>query len=83
MKKIVDMPDLGGSVPFEGHACVGSAHAFAIIDDLYQGFARIADEQLYPGSPCVHRILQQFFHRAGRTLDHFSGGDLVSDMIGQ
>ncbi len=83
MKKIVDMPDLGSSVPFEGHACVGLAHALAVIDDLYQGFAAFGYKELYFGGPCVDCIFQQFLHRAGRPLDHFSGGDLVGDIIGQ
>ena len=48
-----------------------------------QGFSGILDEQPDFGSARIHRILQQFFHGTGRSLDHFTRRYLIGDVIGQ
>lgn len=69
-------------MPFEGHAGIRFAHAFAIVYYLYQGFAGILDDQLYFRCLCVYGILQELFHGTCGTLDHLACSYLIGDVIG-
>ncbi len=83
MEKVIDISDLGGGVPLKAHAGIGFAHAGTIVNYLYQAFARIVDIQFDFCSAGIHRILQQFFHGTGRPLNHFTGSNLVGNIIGE
>ena len=83
MKKVVDIPDLGGRVPFEGHPGICFSHAFPVVGDLDQCLAGFLNEEADIGGTGVDGVLQQFFHGAGRSLDHLPCCDLVGDVIGQ
>ena len=77
MEKIVDVPDLGGSMPFESDPRVRLAHSATVVYHLYQRLTRLLDKQPDLCSACIYSILQQFFDGAGGSLDHFSGRYLV------
>lgn len=82
MKKIVDILNLGGSMPLEGHSGVRFGHAFSIIYHLYQRFPGILNKQTDIRSAGIYRILEQLFHGAGRSLNNLTRRDLVGDVIG-
>ena len=68
---------------FEGHAGVSVGHAFAVIDHLDESASGIADNHFDAGSTGINGILHQFFDHRCRTLDHFTGSNLVSYGIRQ
>ena len=45
MEQVIDIPDLGSGVAFEGHAGICFAHTFPVVDDLDQRLPRVLDEQ--------------------------------------
>ncbi len=53
---------------------------FAVVDDGDQSDASVFQLDADVGGPGVERVLDQFLHDGGRTLDHFAGGDLVGDL---
>ncbi len=61
----------------------GIAHALAVVDDLYKGFAGILDNKPDIGGPGVDGVFQQFLDGAGGPLDDLPGGYLVGNIIGQ
>jgi len=70
-------------MPFKGHTRIGLAHAFPIVDDLYQTFPRVLYEQADIRSTGIYGILHQLLHGAGWPLDHFPRRDLIGDVVGQ
>ena len=70
-------------MPFESQSGIRFTHPHPVIGHPDQGFAGILHEEPDFGSARIHCILQQFFHRTGRSLDHFTRRYLISDVIGQ
>lgn len=59
------------------------ADAVTVIGDFDAGEASVFDVDLNLGGACIKGIFEQFFDDAGRALDHFSGGDLVGESVGE
>src|ERR1700761_8751840 len=76
MREIVGR-ELGRRVPLDGEREVVRLHALAVVFDQDEiGTAgRYCD--IDAARPGIERILDQFLDGAGRTLDHFAGGDAV------
>lgn len=58
-------------------------HAAAVIDNTNESTATRFDFHADVGRTSVERILQQFFHDAGRPLDNLPGRDLVGNGVGE
>ena len=56
---------------------VRRAHAATVILDPYQAFAAIFQRDIYAFGTGINGVFNQLFHRAGRTLDNFTGGNAV------
>ena len=68
---------------FEGEQRVVPEHATAVVDDADQPPPAAVDLHAKVGGTRVERVLEQFLDHGSRTLDYLSGGDLVSDDVGQ
>ena len=53
------------------------AHAATVIFNPYQAFAAIFQRDIYAFGTGINGVFNQLFHRAGRTLDNFTGGNAV------
>jgi len=83
MKKVINIPYFGSSVPLKGHTCIRFAHALPIVDDLYQTFPGVLYEQTDIRRAGIHGILQELLNSTRRPLDHFPGRDLIGYVVGQ
>ena len=82
-EQVIGCANLARAVALKGQTGIGIAHPHPIVDDLYQGAARILEDNLDMGSLSVNGILYQFLDDAGRSLDDFTGGNLIGYRIGQ
>ena len=82
MKKIFDSCYLGSGMAFKTHPCICFTHAAAIINYLHQRFAGIINDKFDFCGACIYRIFQQLLYSTGRSLDHFTGCNLVGNIIG-
>ena len=57
-----------------------SRNTAAVIGDTDIGEAAVLDLRRHGGSARVDGVFQQFFHHAGRTLHHLTGGDEIRHM---
>ena len=78
--QIFGRAELAGGVTKEGGPGILGRHATAIVGDTEEGHAAVTDLYRDLGSTGIHRVLQQFFDYAGRTLHHLACGDEVGDM---
>jgi hypothetical protein len=74
---------LRGAVAGNRQFEIGAPHAAAIIGDADQALAAARSDNVDATRPGVERILDQFLHDAGGSLDNFAGGDPVDDVIGE
>ncbi len=79
---ILRRADLAGGVAVEGQPGVDGRHAAAVVDDLDQVAASLAEVDRHAGGPRVDGILHHLLHHRGRAVDHLSGRDLVGDDFG-
>ena len=64
------------------HTGIRLRHAAAIVDDLYECFAGIPNDQFNLCSACIHRIFKQFFHNGGGALYDLACRYLVGYTVG-
>jgi hypothetical protein len=70
-------------VPFQAEQRVVAAHAEAVVHHAHEAAPPRLNLHRYARSLGIQRILDQLFHDAGRTLNHFAGGDLIGHLLGQ
>ena len=73
---------LGGGMAQESRFGILLFHAAAVVGDSQEGHAAVLDFHGNFGSTGIHGIFQQFFHNAGRTFHHLTGGDQIGNMGG-
>ena len=79
---ILHSPDLARGVAVEGHARVDRRHAGAIVDDLDQILAAVAEIDLHGCRSGVDGVFHHLLdHRSG-PVDDLACGDLVGDNLG-
>lgn len=83
LEEVGGLADLGGSVAFEGHACVGRAHALAVINDLQECSTTISHQDADVIGTCIQCVLHQLFEAGGRSLYDLTGCNLVGDVVWQ
>ena len=70
-------PDLARGVAVESHARVDGRHAAAVVHDLNQVLAAVAEIDLYGACACVDRILHHLLDHRGGTVDDLARRDLI------
>lgn len=55
----------------------------AVVDDADQAEAAPGGRHLDAACPRVERVFNEFLHHACWPLDHFAGGNLVDDGVGE
>ena len=83
IEEIVGAADLRGGVALECHAGIGGRHAAAVVNDLYEGAARILDEDADLRGAGVDGVFHEFLDHGSRALYDLAGGDLVGHRVGQ
>ena len=79
---ILHGPDLARGVAVEGHARVDGRHAAAVVDDLDQVLAAVAEVDLHRSRPGVDGVLHHLLHHRGGPVDDLARGDLVGNDLG-
>src|SRR3546814_695901 len=74
---------LGGRVPLDRERQRIRIHAAAIVADLDQGAAAVAQHHVDPAGTGIEGVLDQFLQCAGRPLHHLAGGDPVDQGLRQ
>ena len=82
-KQVLDVGEFAGGVALEGQQRVVAHHAHAVVGQANQAAAAGLDIQAKFGGSGVERVFEQLLDDAGGALDHFSGGDLVGDVVGE
>jgi hypothetical protein len=80
-KEIVGLSDLGSGMALKSQTSIGLRHATTVVDDLNSGTSGIDYQYPYVVCSGINGILNEFFDDGGRTLNHFAGGDLISDGV--
>ena len=80
-EEISRLADLARRMPLKGHPGIDGTHTGTIVDDLYQCFAGILDDDLDIGRTGVNGILDQLLDDRSRSLDHLTGSDLIGNII--
>ncbi len=80
---VVHGRNLAGGMAVESHARVDGRHAAAVVDDLYQVFAAVAEVDLHTPGTGVDGVFHHLLHDRRRAVDHLAGRDLVGDDLGQ
>ena len=75
--------NLAGGVTFEAEQGVIAAHAEAVIGHAHEAPAAGLHFDGEAARAGVEGVLNEFLDHAGRALDHFAGGDLVGDVLGE
>jgi len=68
---------LARGVAVESHARVDGRHAAAVVHDLNQVLAAVAEIDLYGACACVDRILHHLLDHRGGTVDDLARRDLI------
>ena len=68
---------------FKGEQGVVAAHAVAVIDDADELAAAGFDFDADAGGAGVEGVFEQLLNDGCGALDHFAGGDLVGDLVGE
>ena len=74
---------LAGGVSLKRHQGVVLGHATAVVLDADQAASAVAELDLDAGGTGIEGILHQFLHDRRGTLNHFAGGDLVGNPVGE
>jgi hypothetical protein len=82
MEKVIYLSYFRSGMAFKAHPRIGAAHAFSVVNHLYQRLAGIVYYQSYFSGGGIHGVFQQFLNGTCGPLDHFAGSYLVSDIIG-
>ncbi len=82
-EEVVGTGDFGCGMALEGQACVGGAHAGAVVNDLYERPSGVFDDYLDFGGAGVYGVFHEFFHHRCGPLDDFAGSNLVGHGVGQ
>ncbi|MCW0466650.1 hypothetical protein NB705_003723 [Xanthomonas sacchari] len=81
--QVVQRGDLAGRVPRDGQRQFLGRDAATVVADADQAHAAFFQIDVDAVRTGVQRVLHQFLDDRGRTLDHFAGGDLVDQDLGQ
>ena len=57
--------------------------AAAVVADADQADAAAGQLDINRRRACIDTVFNNFFQGVGRAFDHFAGGDLVDEMVGQ
>ena len=75
-------PDLARGMAVESHARVDGRHAAAVVHDLNQVLAAVAEIDFHGGRARVEGILHHLLHHRRGPVDDLARGDLVGDDLG-
>ncbi len=81
--EVVGRADLRGGVAVEGEACVDGRHAAAVVHDLDELLAAVAEVDLHAAGPRIDGVLHHLLDDRGGAVDHLAGGDLIGYHLGQ
>jgi hypothetical protein len=81
--QIIERTDLAGGVASDGQRQVLGGDAVAVVTDANQANAAFLQLDVDPPGAGIERVFHQLFDHRRRPLDHFTGGDLVDQGIGQ
>ena len=82
-EQILRLPEFARRVALESQHGVIAAHARTVVGNLDQAPAAGLQVNPHLGRGRVERVLDQFLADGGGPLDHFAGGDLVGDLVGE
>src|SRR6266566_1097861 len=81
--EVLGFLDFARGMPFQTEQRVVAAHAGAVVGDADETAPARLNLHRDARSLGIERILHQFLHHAGRTLDDFARRDLIGDVLGQ
>ncbi len=76
-RKQIAVGHLGGGVALDRQRKILRRHAVPVVDDADELAAAGLDGDLDGAGARIDRVLDQFLHGRGRTLDHLAGGDAI------
>ena len=68
-----------GAVALDREREIGRRHARTVVGDAHERLAAGRRHNLDARGAGVKRVLDQFLHHRGRSLDHLAGGDAIDD----
>ena len=82
-RQILGFLNFARRVAFEAEQRVVTAHAGAVVGHANEAAAAGLDFDGDARGPGVERVFNQLLHDTGRALNHFAGGDLIGDLLGE
>ena len=79
----IGVRQLGRCMPLNRQFKIFPRHAFAVVGNRNQRLAAVHQRYFNRRRAGVNGVFNQFFDHRGGTLDHFAGGNLVNQGIGQ
>ena len=81
--EILERGDLAGGMPRESCGDLGRRDTLAVILDSDLAHAALAQHDRNRACSRIQAVLEQFLEGGSRAFDHFAGGDLVDELVGQ
>lgn len=81
--EVVEAGDLAGRMPRHRQRQFIRRYTAAVVADADQADAALLQVDVDARGPGVERVLDQLLDHRGRAFDHFAGGDLVDQGVGQ
>ncbi|MNV51748.1 hypothetical protein D3C71_1438060 [compost metagenome] len=81
--EVVQAGDLAGGMARDRQRQFFRGNAAAVVTDPDQAHPALFQVDVHAGGTGVQRVLDQFLDHRGRAFDHFAGGDLVDQDLGQ
>ena len=82
-EQVLDIAQLAGGMALEGQQRVVAQHAAAVVQHADEPPAARFDFHPQVRRAGVEGVFEKFLDHRRRPLDHFSGGDLVGDLVGK
>ena len=81
--ELLERGDLAGGVARERQRQLGGGDAAAVVGHHDAPDAALLDAQAHAACAGVDGVLEQLAYHRGRALDHFTGGDLADQPVGE
>ena len=82
-RQILGLLNFARRMAFEAEQRVVAAHAGAVVGHADEAAPTGLDFDGNARGPGVERVFNQLLHDTGRALNHFAGGDLIGDLLGE
>ena len=80
--QVGQIADFAGGMSRQCQRYIAGSHATAVVGDAHQFDAAARQFDVDLGGAGIYAVFENFLQRIGRALHHFTGGNLVNQVVG-